>query len=48
MENVNEALKKIAQAIEVLKNLDHEEGSEVISILREAIDKLAVPKPNCS
>jgi hypothetical protein len=42
MEAINDSLKLIAQAIEVLKALDHEEDGEVISLLRQAIDKLAI------
>ncbi len=41
MEGVNDALKLIAQAIELLKVYDDDNAEKVTSLLQEAIDKLA-------
>lgn len=45
METINEALKLIASALEILKNqenLDQERYVRSILLLEEAVDKLAV------
>lgn len=41
MEAINESIKLIAQSIEILKKFDHQEESEVLQLLKQALDKLS-------